>query len=396
MVKKIISILISLGIFGGIGLLVYGNVKEGISKQRKQEAHQSELAKIDRRIFVKTQAAQKTDLFLSVDTTGTIASARQSTVFSMFPGEIVKLKVKEGDEVKKGDILARLDAGKVALGYHQTELSVNQADIRLATVNTNYNRLKQLYEQGVIPKTDFEKIETEKKMTEQMLEQAKTARQLASASWSDATLKAPINGTVIIKSVEEGDLLSSAQAMKNSPLVVIADLDRMKIQFTVREQYIPFMKKGLTAIIRVDSYPYDFSGVIDTVDEYLDPVTRSAKATVVIENKPITVDLNGKKQEVRRPLKIGMFARMNLRLDTLGQRLCVPRRSVIAAGGMNHVFVYRDGTVLKKIVKPGVSDDDKTEILEGIQLGDLVVVKGQRALYDGQNVRLLEQEHSVE
>ncbi|MBN2723283.1 MAG: efflux RND transporter periplasmic adaptor subunit [Deltaproteobacteria bacterium] len=389
MVKKLVSVVISLGIFGSIGLLVYSNVQKGIMKKKEKEEHQLKLSKIDRRMMVATDTVKRENLSFSINSTGTIASETQMTVFSMIPGEIRSLKVKEGDDVKKGDIIARLDAGKIALNYNQARAGLSQAKLNLQNMEVNYKRMKTLYDEKAISKSEFEKIDIGYKVAQQQVKMASASVSLVSSSWSDATLKAPMGGTVIVKNVEEGDLMSSAQAMKNSPLVVIADLDTMKVEFHVREQFIPWLHKGLTAKIKVDAWEHEFDGKVEKIGEFLDPVTRTLKTTVLIQNKPISYILDGKKIEIKRPLKIGMFARINLKLSSKGNKIAVPSDAVISRGGFTYVFTYENGLARRKIVKPGMVDNSITEIREGLKEGEQIITIGHRAVFDGQSVRLM-------
>ncbi|MBU1222099.1 efflux RND transporter periplasmic adaptor subunit [Myxococcota bacterium] len=392
MVKRLISIVISLSIFGGIGFLVYSNVQKGIAAKKNKEKRQLELSRIDRRMMVITETVKNEEIHFSVNSTGTIASNLQMTVFSMLPGEIKSLKIKEGDTVKKGEILARLDAWKIALNYRQAMAGVNQAKLNLQNMTINYNRMKTLYEQKAISKSEFERVETGFNVAKQQVDMAQAGASLASASWSDATIKAPMDGTIIVKNVEEGDLMSSAQAMKNSPLVVIADLKTMKIDFHIREKYIPWLKKGLKATVRTDAWNHDFPATVDTIGEMLDPVSKTLKVTVLIDNKPIDLIINGKKERIEKPLKIGMFARINLKLENRGQKIAVPLDCVINRNGFDYVFVYKNGIAIRKIVTTGIEDDKNIEIRKGLEIGENLITVGHRAVFDGQSVRLMKED----
>ncbi len=392
MLKRVISILIAITVLGGLSVLVVRNIQKGIAEKKAALEKQRKIAAMDRRLIVGVSPVVRRDLDRAFSASGTLVAKTQATVFSMVPGIVLGLKVQEGDVVKTGDVLARLDAAKSALGYQQAQAAQAQARLNLENMKKNYQDIQTLYEQKAVSRNDYEKMELGLKVAEQQVAQAGAAVSLASASWSDATIRAPIDGTVIMKAVEMGDLMTSSQAMKTSPLMIIAKLDVMKIEVHVPEKNILYLRKGQQCKVRVDAYDHVFPGEIDQVGEMLDAVTKTLKVTIHITNEPLTVQEGGRPRTIERPLKVGMFARVSILLEQRKATLAIPVDAIINRDGYDFVFVHKDGKVAQKLIKTGVTEEKLAEVVAGLTEGEQVVVLGQRALFDGQPVRLMEED----
>ncbi len=392
MMKRILSIVFSVVILGGLAFMVVQSIQKGIAEKKAQLEKQKQLSAMDRRLIVGVTPVERVDLDRSFSASGTLLARTQATVFSMVPGIVLSLKVQEGDVVKAGDTLARLDAEKSALGYQQARAMQAQAKLNYENLKKNYQDIKTLYEQKAVSQNDFEKMELGLKVAEQQVNQSGSAVSLASASWSDATIKAPIDGTVIMKAVEMGDLMTSSQAMKTSPLMIIAKLDVMKIDIHVPEKYVLYLHKGQKCKIRVDAYDHTFPGEIDQVAEMLDAVTKTLKVTILIPNETLSLKEGTVTHQVERPLKVGMFARVDVVLEKRPAALVIPVDSIINKDGYDFVFVHKDGKVSQRLIKVGVTEAKLAEVVHGLAAGEQVVVLGQRALFDGQSVRLMEED----
>ena len=389
MLKRIISILIAITVLGGLTVLVVRNIQKGIADKKAALEKQQQITTMDRRLIVGVTPVVRRDLDCAFAASGTLVAKTQATVFSMVPGVVLGLKVQEGDDVKAGDVLARLDAAKSALGYQQAQAGQAQARLNLENMKKNYQDIRTLYEQKAVSRNDYEKMELGLKVAEQQVAQAGAAVSLASASWSDATIRAPIDGTVIMKAVETGDLMTSSQAMKTSPLMIIAKLDVMKVDVHVPEKNVLYLRRGQKCKVRVDAYDHVFPGEVDQVGEMLDAVTKTLKVTVHISNEALTVRDGGQPRTIERPLKVGMFARVSIILEKRPAALSIPVDAVIHKDGYDFVFVFKDDRVSLRLIKVGVLEEQVAEVVAGLEENDRVVVLGQRALFDGQPVRLM-------
>jgi RND family efflux transporter MFP subunit len=389
MIKRIITIVISLSILGGLSFLIVKNIKSGIEKKKQEVERQRKLTNVDQRFLIETATVKSGTISRTLDLSGTVTPKTKATVFSMVPGVIQKIEVEEGDLVKKGDKLARLEGWKMVLAYKQAKSVLSQANLGLLQMKTDYNRLKSLYEKDAIPKADFEKVDIGYKMAKARVDQAKSMVSMASATWSDTTIKAPISGTVIMKMVEQGDLLTSSQAMKMSPLLIIAELDSVKIEVYVIEKNISLISTGLKARVTVDAYDTTFIGTVTKIGEMMDPLTRTLKITIKVNNKERIISTPKGDKKFIHPLKIGMFARVFLVLERKSNRIIIPADSILTELKRSFVFVYKDGKTHKREVKKGILDGEDLEIAAGLKEGEKLVVIGHRSVHDGQEVRLM-------
>jgi membrane fusion protein (multidrug efflux system) len=166
----------------------------------------------------------------------------------------------------------------------------------------------------------------------------------------------------------------------------------MKVDIFVPEKNVLYLHKGQKCKVRVDAYDHVFPGEIDQIAEMLDPVTKTLKVTIHIPNESFSITAGGQPRTIERPLKVGMFARVSVLLEKRPAVLSIPMDAIINRDGYNFVFVHKDGKVTQRLIKTGVEEEKLAEVVAGLTEKEQVVVLGQRALFDGQPVRLMEED----
>ena len=247
------------------------------------------------------------------------------------------------------------------------------------------------------------------------VKQAEAGVGLAESQRSDATIRAPISGVVLKKFVSRGDVSSAAAMMKTSPIVVIADVSRVKVKVPIVEKHLGRVHVGQDATLTVDAYPGRiFRGKVTQIGAMVDPMTRTSEVTVEIPNpladsKPGAHRAPKSGQRVSskrrrghhdrgrgssenragaRLLKVGMFARVSIVVAKRDQTIVVPRDAIIGAAGSEHAFVVEAGKARRRKVVLGLHWKNRVEVLQGLRQGDLLIVLGQRGIEDGQPVRV--------
>ncbi len=339
------------------------------------------------RTLVRVEEVRRVTVQDRLHVTGTIAPRRKATVFSLVPGVVRRLEVQEGQTVKKGQILARLDGYKMVLAVQQARANRRLAKLKLSQTRTTFGRMRALKKMGAITQSQFDDVETAYKAAQLRVTQAQTGVGMAGARLSDALIRAPIDGVVIKRVVEQGDLMSSAQAMKSSPLLVIADVNVMKVEVTVAEKDLGRVHKGQTATATVDAYPtHLFVGKVTRISEMVDPVTRTANVTLEVQNRTIAGAVAARSVRVR-PLKAGMFARVNIVVSTLKEAVVVPVDTLLGAHESPHVFLVRDHKAVRQPVTVGIRSRGQAQIIRGLTGGEQLIVLGHRMVRMGQPVQ---------
>jgi membrane fusion protein (multidrug efflux system) len=287
---------------------------------------------------------------------GTVEPNEIVSVRSEIEGRIVEVHFQEGAAVRRGDLLFRLDDAKL-----RAELQLAQA--RYEKARNNLERSRTLLEQKAISPQEFDDARAEFKMAE-------AALVLARERLADATIRSPLDGHISERLVSPQQYVE-----KNQTLVIVVDLDPMKIDFSVPERYLPQLHAGQTVYVRVPAMPQRvFTGEVYFIDPRVQPSTRTVKLKALIANP-------------RGELRPGLFASVELVAGVREQAVMVPEQAVVPAIDSLTVFVVKDGVAHRRKVRLGARMPGKVEVLEGISAGEEVVVAGQQKLRDQMPVK---------
>ncbi|MCL6634433.1 MAG: efflux RND transporter periplasmic adaptor subunit [Peptococcaceae bacterium] len=330
---------------------------------------------------VAVEVVRRGEVVKELVASGQLMGEHSVIISPKISGKVASVPVGMGSEVRAGDVLFTLDDSDLSAQVRQAEAAVAAARARLNTALQNrenavrqYERYKQLYEQGAISADTFEAYSLK-------LEQAKSEEPEASLAQSEAALAyqrnqlantvitSPISGTVAQCSVEVGSVVSpSTQA------VTVVDLSTMKVQVAVGEQHIGKIKQGQEVKVVVPAVQAGpFTGTVAALSPAVDPKTRSYLLEVRMDNPG-------------RILKQGMFAEVHIVTDRSEGALTVPVDALVARSGGSVVFIVQEGQAREKQVQTGISDGRVTEIVSGLNEGDQVIVMGQQGLVDGSRV----------
>ena len=266
---------------------------------------------------------------------------------------IRKINVEVGDYVTKGQVLAEMDR----LQLDQTELQVQNDDIE-------FQRLKGLYEEGGVSQSDFETAELGYKIRKTTLANLR----------ENTILRSPIDGFVSARSFDAGDLYSMS-----APLFTVQQVTLVKLLVGISESEYTKVKKGDVVHITVDAIPgREFTGKVERLYPTMDAVTHTFKVEVTVPNKD-------------RVLRPGMYARVTVNFGTR-RSVIVPDQALVKQEGTGTRFIYvlkPDHTVSYVPVTIGRHIGREYEILEGLEAGSQIVVKGQSLIRDGVKVNVL-------
>lgn len=265
--------------------------------------------------------AERQDLEIRADAAGQIEPIRMVEVKSKVSGELTRITVETGDEVRQGALLATVDPRDVRNNLSQMEADLELARARMATTEAQRRRSEELAKAGVLSTQDLENSRLEETNARAQLVKATTNLQLAQEKMGDVTIRAPITGTIIEKSVEQGQIIASASANVSggSTLVKMADLSLVQARALVDEVDIGRIRPGQAATVEVEAYPgRPFRG----------SVTKIEPQAVVEQNVtmfPVLVNL----PNPERLLKPGMNAEVSIRVSDRQGVVAVPNGAVV-------------------------------------------------------------------
>lgn len=279
--------------------------------------------------------------------TSTIQAYVKNNIAPQTAGRISRILVDVGDNVKKGQVVAEMD---------QTQLA--QIELQLKNNETEYNRLKELYEVGGLSKSDLDAIEMAYNVSKTQYNNLK----------ENATLVSPINGVITARNYDAGDMYAMS-----APIYTVEQIVPVKLLVGISETDYTKVKKGDSVEITADALPgQTFSGKVRKIYPTVDPATRTFTVEVVIDNN----------NSVLRP---GMFARAKVNFG-MNNSVVIPDVAVVKQQGSGERFVYvlnEDNTVTYQKVVLGRRMGTEYEVLEGLSDGAKVVTGGMIRLKDG-------------
>lgn len=308
---------------------------------------------------VEVARASRRAIAASYTGTAPLEARAESQVIAKTSGVALSVLAEEGQVVRAGQTLVRLDAARA-------ELQAAQSAAMMRKLESNYARSRQLAEQKLISANDNDQLRYD-------LENARAANKLANLELSYAHVKAPISGVIAQRSIKAGNFVQI-----NTPIFRIVDTSRLEAVLNVPERELATLKPGLPVQLQVDAMPgKTFTGTVDRIA----PVVDSGSGTFRVIS---TFEGGGM-------LQPGMFGRLQIDYDNRADALVVPRSALLDDEGDPAVFLVRDNKVKRVPVKLGYLDGGWAEIREGVRLGDQVVIAGKTALRDGSVVQVLGQ-----
>ncbi|MGB1410247.1 MAG: efflux RND transporter periplasmic adaptor subunit [Flavobacteriaceae bacterium] len=303
-----------------------------------------------------------------VQVQGDVATKQNIVLYPQFSGQLKKLHVVVGDEVKKGAILATLDDN----GLSQ---QLNQLKVQEALAKTTFERQEKLWAQNIGSELQFLQAKTQ-------YEAQKSLTQQLSQQLEKTQIIAPFDGTIDAVLAEAGTVVSAGV----SPVFRLVNLSNMYLKADVPESYLSEVVAGKKVMVDFPVLGLKVASKVRSVGRYINPGNRTFS---------IEVDLPKQTSQI----KPNLTAQIQINDYTSEQALLVPQ-SVISENAAGQQYVYttfydqerEQSTALKRIVVTGKTEGDFVEILEGIQAGDTVISEGARSVKDGQAISILKTE----
>ncbi len=298
---------------------------------------------------------------------GTIVAQESVQVASRLMGYIKDIAVTEGETVKAGQRLFTIDPMDIEGGVTQARLGLDQAEKAMQDAKADYDRFNALYKDEVVTRQQYEKMKLGYDIAVSRAAQAKAGLQTANGQMRYAVVSSPINGVVVQKFANQGDI-----AAPGHPILLVENQSRLQVQTSVPEEIYSGLKLGAKIKVEVDGQAQPVIATISRLSPAADPTSHSHLV----------------KLDASAPnLRSGAFARV---LFPTGQQtvLKVPQEAVLNRAGITGVFVLDDkGAAEYRMVRTGTADNGQIEILSGLSAGDRVVTRNAAAVNNGDLVR---------
>jgi membrane fusion protein (multidrug efflux system) len=288
---------------------------------------------------------------------GTTEAWEDVVVAADASGRVEWMGPREGERVRKGELLAKIDVAALKARLDHAQASFHLAD-------EQYGRRRSLRERHIIAQEDLDRSETQRTLALKDLEQARVMHERGFP-------RAPIEGVINRRFVEAGEFIETGK-----PLVNIVNIGRIKINAQVPEMDIRFIQRGQKTPLTIDALPgLALTGTVDFVAFKADPATKTFLVRTVVDNPDNRI----------RP---GMIGRTAFLRRVIPEAVTAPLFALVDKSGERVVFVARDGVAESRTVGIGVIEGDRVQIVSGLAAGELLIVKGQTEVEDGTRVGL--------
>ncbi len=263
-------------------------------------------------------------------------------------GRVEEVAVAEGQQVKKGQLIAKIDVAALKATLQRARASFKLAD--------------HLAKQGVLAPESLEKALTERTVALGRLREAEV-------HYQQGFVRAPINGRINHLHVDPGEYIEMGK-----PVADIVDVNLIRVYINVPELDVRWLKVGQMALVTIDAFPgKKLVGKVDFVAFKADPATRTFRVRLEVENR----------QGIIRP---GMIVRVVILRRLIPRALAAPLKAIVDKGGERLVFVAQGGVARARTVTIGVIEGSRVQIVKGLEPGDLLIVAGQGQVEDGTRV----------
>ncbi len=392
--KKIYSILIATIILSSCGgndqqsvetIISEGNLETIRTKRTEIVAQQQEIAEqlrlLDDKIaeldptqkipLITTFKASEKVFYHFLELQGNVQTKQNVLIYPEMPGTLLRVYVKEGQKVVKGQLLASIDDGGLSS-------QVAQMEAQMALAKTTYDRQKRLWDQKIGSEIQYLQAKTSFESQENALKQLKS--QLAKSS-----IRAPFSGVIDDVIKEQGTVVAPGQG---SEVFRIVNLNNMYIETDVPESYITNVTRGKKVAVEFPVLGKSIDARVRQAGNFINPNNRTFKVEVGIPNKDRTI-----KPNLTAKLKINDYTNENA--------LLIPQ-SIISedAQGQQYIFVvdsvqkvngYTQGIAKRVVIETGKTQGDEIEVLKGLANGAEIIKEGARSVKNNQQVRILEE-----
>ena len=330
---------------------------------------------------------------------GNLIGAATVQVVPRVNGRLATVNVQLGDSVRRGQMVAKVEdleiqeqVRQAEASYQVSQASIRQRDADLKLAKTNLDRSKNLFERQLLPQQTYDDTQARYEaalaqidLARAQFEQAKARLDELKITLSNTLIVSPVDGFVGKRFLDPG-----AFASTNAPIASVVDISLVRMVANLVERDVRRVPAGTRAQVEVDAFPGEkFAGRVSRVAPVFDPATRTAEMEIEVPNPGFR-------------LKPGMYARVQLTVDTRADALTIPRAALIAIDGKNGVFVAvqpeaqpaattsggQQAALTARFlpVEVGIRDGEHIEITSGLKDGAKVITTGAGALKDGDRV----------
>lgn len=334
-----------------------GKPDDSGDKSEDQKSAEAKLEKAPEAVPVEVVTVSAQTVNSSYAGTANLEAPNEAQVVAKSSGVLVSQLAEEGDFVKQGQVMARIDPSRAILEVQRNQAMVNK-------LTNNYNRAQQLLTQKLISTEANDQIRFD-------LESAKASLNLAKLELSYTNVIAPISGVVAQRMIKQGNLVTL-----NAPLYRIVNTQYLEAVINVPEREMSLIKAGMPVVMTVDAVPGEtFQGKVDRVSPVMDAGSGTFRVTCAFDSN--------------QTLRAGMFGRFEIMFDSRENVLTIPRIAILEDESEPAVYIARNNKAVRTVIKTGYSNGELFEVTSGLKSGDRVITAGKVAVRNDTLVNLI-------
>ena len=319
---------------------------------------------------VTLQRVAAVDITDRIEATGELLAKERAQIAAEVGGRITEILIDEGSAAEKGVAVLTIDPERRALERDSARARVTESNAALREQERDLERIQELHERGVASQAQLDQAETQLKLARSRRSAAEAELGMQARALADAIVKAPFSGLIADRLVSRGEYVTPGQK-----LFELVSLDPIEVEFHLAEVDSSRVKVGNDVGVRVAPFPEEtFSATVTIVSPTIDSRTRTLRVKAQMANP------DGK-------LRPGLFARVDLGIAKREGVPMIAEEAVLQRADGAVVFrAVAEDRVERRVIEIGAHHDGMVEVVKGLALGDLVVLRGQARLADGQRV----------
>lgn len=356
----------------------------GISAAKKQGARASAVKPAAALELLASDVAyvKRGELRQIMPISGSLKAINLAVIKARVNGEVREIFVREGEQVKAGQVLIRMDTSEYEAKAVQARgaFQAAQGQLDIATLTRNNN--KALLEKGFISKNAFDNAQSQFAIANSNVKSAKGVLDVAQKALNDTVIRTPISGFVSVRSVQPGEKVSS-----DNRLLEVVDLSQMEMEAAVPAAEVINVTPGQEVLVKVEGLSQPLLGKVVRINPSIQAGSRSIMVYIQIDNE-------------QGSLRMGMFGEAKLTLAKKSDVLFVPQSAVHIENGASTVYAIDDGRLVKKPVRVGITGENgngnAVEIVEGLAQDAQIVRTNLGSFQTGTPVKVAEAKNQAE
>jgi len=310
------------------------------------------------------------DVVDRIEATGQLLAKERAQIAAEVGGRITEILIDEGSAAEQGAAVLSIDPERRTLERDSARARVTESHAALVEQERDFERIKELQQRGVASQTQLDQTETQLKLARSRRSAAEAELGMQERALADAIVRAPFAGLIADRLVSRGEFVAPGQK-----LFELVSLDPIEVEFHLTEIDSSRVKIGNEVDVRVAPFPDEtFGATVTIVSPTIDPRTRTLRVKAQLENAD-------------RKLRPGLFARVDLGIAKRAGVAMVPEEAVLQRADGAVVFrVLPENRAERRMIEVGAHHDGMVEVVKGVGPGDLVVLRGQAGLSDGELV----------